>query len=105
MATRNGALAMGFANCGVIAPGYDADLILFDMRKPHLRPRHDLVNNIVHSANSADVDTVIVAGRILMRNRELVTLDEERILAESEQSAFRMIAQSDRMRLLREYKG
>jgi 5-methylthioadenosine/S-adenosylhomocysteine deaminase len=103
LATQNGARALGFPNSGVIAPGYDADLILFDFHKPHLRPRHNLVNNIVHSANSADIDTVIVAGRILMKNRKLVTLDEEHILFEAERSAFRMIAESDKMRLLRQY--
>ncbi|HID86997.1 MAG TPA: amidohydrolase, partial [Anaerolineae bacterium] len=52
LATRNGARAMGFPDSGVIAPGKAADLILFDVCKPHLRPRHDLVANVLHAATS-----------------------------------------------------
>jgi len=105
MATRHGALAMGFPESGVLAPGMAADIILFDFNKPHLRPRHDLVSNIVHSAFGSDVDTVIVAGRVLMQDRQLLTLDEERILYEAERHATRLIGQAREMWRVREYKG
>jgi 5-methylthioadenosine/S-adenosylhomocysteine deaminase len=103
MATRNGALAMGFASSGVLAEGAAADLILVDFERPHLRPRHDLVANLVHTAKGADVTHVIVNGRVLMRNRELLTLDEERILYEAERHAFRMVNQN--MSRMREYQA
>ncbi|MCL2838019.1 MAG: amidohydrolase [Oscillospiraceae bacterium] len=81
MATTNGYLALGLENSGSIEAGKYADMILLDFNKPHLTPNHNTVSNIVYSANGADVDTVIVRGKILMENRELKTLDEEKILA------------------------
>ena len=102
LATRNGARAMGFPDSGVIAPGKAADLILFDVRKPHLRPRHDLVANVLHAATSADVSHVMVDGRLLLREGELLTLDEERILYEAERRAWRMVGQE--LRMVRRYK-
>jgi 5-methylthioadenosine/S-adenosylhomocysteine deaminase len=101
LATQGGAKAMGFPQSGVIAPGRPADLILFDMRKPHLRPRHNLLSNIVYSAKSPDISHVIVNGRVLMKDGVLTTLDEERILYEAERRAFRMVRQD--MRIVRAY--
>lgn len=103
MATQAGARAMGFAESGVLAEGRPADLILIDLDRPHLRPRHDLIANLVHSAKGADVTHVIVDGRLLMRDRELLTLDEERILHEAEQRAFRMVNQN--MSQVRQYRA
>ena len=103
MATANGARAMGFADSGVLAPGRAADLALFDLDRPHLYPRHNLVANLVHSARGSDVTHVIVDGRLLYRDGELLTLDEERIMAEAERHAKRMVGQP--MRIVREYKA
>jgi len=102
LATQNGARALGFPDSGVIAPGKNADLIIFDFDRPHLRPRHDLVSNIIYAAKSPDITHVIVAGKLLMRNGELLTLDEERIIYEAEQRAWRMVSQN--LRMVREYK-
>ena len=101
LATQNGARALGFPDSGVIAPGRAADLIIFNFDKPHLRPRHNLLSNIVYSAKCADISHVIVDGRVLLREGELTTLDEERILYEAERRAFRLVKQD--MRLLRTY--
>jgi 5-methylthioadenosine/S-adenosylhomocysteine deaminase len=90
LATQNGARAMGFSDSGVIQPGAAADLVLIDMDRPHLVPRHDLAANLVHSARAGDVDYVIVDGRLLLRKGELITLDEEKIKCEAEARAFRM---------------
>jgi 5-methylthioadenosine/S-adenosylhomocysteine deaminase len=103
MATQNGAKAMGFSNSGVIAPGHAADLTLFDFDKPHLYPRHNLVANLVHSAKGSDVSHVVVDGRLIYRNGELLTLDEEQILREAERHAFRMVGSE--MKSVREYRG
>jgi 5-methylthioadenosine/S-adenosylhomocysteine deaminase len=103
MATANGARAMGFPESGVLAPGRAADLALFDLDRPHLYPRHNLVANLVHSARGSDVTHVIVDGRLLYRNGELLTLDEERIMAEADRHAKRMVGQE--MRIVREYKA
>ena len=101
LATQNGARALGFPESGVIAPGRPADLLLFDFRKPHLRPRHNLLSNIMYSAKSPDISHVIVDGRVLMREGQLTTLDEERILYEAERRAFRLVKQD--MHVVRAY--
>jgi len=101
LATQGGAQAMGFPESGVVAPGRSADLLLYDFRRPHLRPRHNLLSNIMYSAKSPDISHVIVAGRVLMRDGALTTLDEERILYEAERRAWRMVKQD--MRIVRAY--
>ena len=60
---------------GSLAPGRRADIILVDLTGPHTQPVHDLAATLVHSARSSDVRTTIVDGRILMRDRELLTID------------------------------
>jgi 5-methylthioadenosine/S-adenosylhomocysteine deaminase len=102
MGTQHGAQAMGFTDSGVVAEGHPADLILVDFDRPHLRPRHDVIANLVHSVQGADVTHVIVNGQLVMRNRQLLTLDEERILYEAERHAFRMVGQD--MHQVREYQ-
>jgi len=103
LATRGGARACGFPESGVVAVGAPADLILVDTRRPHLRPRHDLVANVVHSAHAGDVTDVLCDGRWLLRGGALQTLDEERILAEADARARAMVSRE--MRVVREYRA
>ena len=103
MATANGARAMGFSESGVLAAGRPADLSLFDLDRPHLYPRHNLVANLVHAARGSDVTHVIVDGRLLLRNGDLLTLDEKRIMAEADRRAKRMVGQP--LKMVREYKA
>lgn len=91
LATQHGARAMGFPNSGILQVGADADLILIDMDKPHLVPRHDLAANVLHSAKGPDVRYVIVDGKVLLRQGKLTTLDEEKIMREAEQRGLRMV--------------
>lgn len=102
LATQAGAQALGFPESGVVAPGMAADLILLDLDGPHLRPRHDLVANVLYAAKSSDITHVMVAGRWLLRQGELVTLDEERILYEAERRAWRMVG--GELRIVRAYR-
>lgn len=93
-ATLQSARAVGLGDSvGTLAPGRRADIILVDLTGPHTRPVHDLAATLVHSARSADVRTTIVDGRILMRDRELLTLDVPAIAAELER---RLPALTDR---------
>lgn len=94
MATQNGARAMGFENSGQIVPGAAADIVFFDFRRPHLRPRHNLVGNLLYSANAGDIRHSMIAGKFVMKDFVILTLDEERILKEAEDSAFAMIARA-----------
>ncbi|MEU1148537.1 amidohydrolase [Streptomyces sp. NPDC005863] len=82
-ATLQSARAVGLGDeIGSLAPGRRADLVLVDVTGPHTQPVHDLAATLVHSARSADVRTTIVAGRVLMRDRALLTLDVPEIVAE-----------------------
>ncbi|WP_338826291.1 5-methylthioadenosine/S-adenosylhomocysteine deaminase [Moorella thermoacetica] len=83
MATLNGARALGLEKeIGTLEAGKKADLILVDMRQPHLMPPNDVEANLVYAARGSDVDTVIVNGKILMARGEVKTLDAEEIYAQ-----------------------
>ncbi|WAZ21010.1 amidohydrolase [Streptomyces cinnabarinus] len=82
-ATLQSASAVGLGDrLGSLAPGRRADIILVDLGGPHTQPVHDLAATLVHSARSSDVRTTIVDGRILMRDRELLTLDVAAVAGE-----------------------
>ncbi|UFQ15008.1 MULTISPECIES: amidohydrolase [Streptomyces] len=75
-ATLQSARAVGLGReIGSLAEGRRADIILVDLSGPHTQPVHDLAATLVHSARSGDVRTTIVDGRVLMRDRVLLTLD------------------------------
>lgn len=102
MACRSGARAMGFDG-GIIEAGAPADLILLDQRGPHWIPRHDIAATVVYGSHPSDVSHVMVNGNLLLREGELLTLDEKRIAREAEQRAMRMVGSS--MSPLRTYRG
>ncbi len=79
MGTCNGAAAIGFKDTGKIAEGMKADIILLNTDKPHFYPKNNLLSSIVYSAQASDVETVIIDGRIVMKNREFCNIDEEKI--------------------------
>ncbi|MEU5701865.1 amidohydrolase [Streptomyces aurantiacus] len=82
-ATLQSARAVGLGErIGSLAPGRRADIILVDLTGPHTQPVHDLAATLVHSARAGDVRTTIVDGRILMRDRELLTLDVPAVVQE-----------------------
>jgi 5-methylthioadenosine/S-adenosylhomocysteine deaminase len=103
MACQAGARALGFSDSGVLKAGAAADLVLFDTRGPHWCPRHDLGAAVVYGSHPSDVRHVIVNGRILLRDGELVTLDEERICREAERRGFRMVGR--KMTRMRRYEN
>ena len=82
MATAGGAKALGLSSvCGTIEVGKRADLVLVNFETIHNQPINDIFSQIVHCAKASDVRTVIVNGEILMRDRQLRRLDDNRILA------------------------
>ncbi|MDS1029919.1 amidohydrolase [Bacillota bacterium LX-D] len=88
MATKNGAAALGLQDkIGMLKPGMLADVILFNINKPHLYPRHDILAHLVYSAQSSDIDTVIVDGKILVQNGTAKNFAVEQICAEIETRA------------------
>ncbi|MGM0900564.1 MAG: amidohydrolase family protein [Bacillota bacterium] len=84
MATIGGAKAMmQEKQFGSLEVGKKADMIGIHIDQPHIQPTHNLVNSLVESVNSTDVSDVIVNGKVIMKNREVLTLDEEKIMFES----------------------
>jgi len=81
MATLHGASVLGAANeIGSLEPGKKADIIVLDLDQPHLTPFFNIPSLLVYAARGADVVHSIINGRIVMRNRQLLTLDEKMIL-------------------------
>ncbi|MBN2518848.1 MAG: amidohydrolase [Candidatus Altiarchaeota archaeon] len=80
MATIEGARSLGREqDLGSLEEGKKADIILINLRKPHLLPVHGnsgLVSNLVYSSSGSDVGTVLVNGQIVMKDREILTVDE-----------------------------
>jgi 5-methylthioadenosine/S-adenosylhomocysteine deaminase len=80
MTTVNGAKALGFNDVGLLKEGMKADIIIIDTDNVHMRPLHNPQSSITYSAQGSDVDTVIVNGKVLMKDKELLTIDEEKLL-------------------------
>ncbi|MBL4904146.1 MAG: amidohydrolase [Desulfocapsa sp.] len=73
-ATKSNAKILGLSMLGEIAPGFKADITLLDMNQPHLQPFYNS-DVLVYSGSGADVETVIINGRIILRDRELLSFD------------------------------
>ena len=86
MATLNGARGIMEDRLGVVKEGYKADLILVDKQKPHLTPLHDLTT-LPFFITGDDVSDVIVDGRVIMRERRVLTMDEEEVVKRAEEIA------------------
>jgi len=81
MATIEGARALGLADrIGSLEPGKAADIIIIDTRKPHLTPLYHPASHLVYAVRGGDVQTTIINGRVVMENRELLTLDRESVM-------------------------
>ena len=91
MATVDGAKVLGFADCGKLEPGQQADIVLWDMHKPYWYPRHNKLSLLVYAASAYDADTVFVAGRKVVEAGKLLSFDEEKIYAEAEACAKRLL--------------
>lgn len=91
LATSGGAAAVGLGDrAGVIEVGRAADVVVVDMDRPHLTPCHDLVSNLVYCATGDDVATVVVDGRVVVRDGQAVGVDRERVLDGARSAAARL---------------
>jgi len=85
MGTVNGARSIGLEGVtGQLKAGMKADFIALSISKPHFVPRTDYISHLAYAARGSDVSHVWVDGKQLLRDGQLLTLDEERILAEAE---------------------
>jgi 5-methylthioadenosine/S-adenosylhomocysteine deaminase len=88
MATCSGARGLGLEKMvGTLTAGKKADLIIIDLNKPHLTPLYHEYSHLVYAAGGADVDTAMINGRLVMKNRRLLTIDEREVIAQVRQIA------------------
>ena len=96
-----GTRAMGRGDeLGSIEPGKRADIILVDLFKPHLVPINLPVARLAHFANAADVATVLVDGEVVMRDRQVMGVDEEAVLEDAETQCARVVRDNGLSELL-----
>ena len=93
MATKGGAVAAAFPDTvGSLEVGMKADFIQVDLDKPRLTPLYDIVSHLVYAANSSDVVTSVVDGKLLMKDRVVLTLDKAEVMAAVEAIAAKIRA-------------
>ncbi|MBD3404993.1 MAG: amidohydrolase family protein [Candidatus Lokiarchaeota archaeon] len=96
MATLGGAKALGLGDeLGSLEQGKLADIILVDMRHLNLTPNTNPVSNLVYAGSGNDVDTVIVDGKILLRDKEHLTLDRDAVMVKAEKHAVDLIERAE----------
>jgi 5-methylthioadenosine/S-adenosylhomocysteine deaminase len=84
MATIEGAKALHMEKeIGSLEPGKKADLILISLDEPNAVPMYDVYAQLAYALKGSDVQTVVIGGRIVMRDRKLLTLNEPEILAKA----------------------
>lgn len=92
MSTIEGAKVLGMDNqIGTLEVGKKADMIFIKNDKLHLCPENDVCANIVYSANGADVDTVIIDGKVIMQNRKMINIDEKQVMRNVKKIAKRLL--------------
>jgi 5-methylthioadenosine/S-adenosylhomocysteine deaminase len=92
MATLGGAKVLGLEKeIGSLEVGKKADIIILDLNRPHLQPIYNIISHLVYSATGADVRDVIIDGKLIMQDRKLLTLDEERVLQKAQEWGQRIL--------------
>jgi 5-methylthioadenosine/S-adenosylhomocysteine deaminase len=94
MATIEGARALHLeSEIGSLEAGKKADLILIGLDEPNAVPMFDVYSQLAYSLKGADVQTVVIGGRVVMRNRRLLTVNESEVLAKAREYGMK-VAQS-----------
>ena len=92
IATIGGATALGLDNeIGSLEIGKRADVIVVKLNTLHATPSTDPTSALVYSAQTSDVETVVIDGRVVMKNRELLTLDEKSVLRSASREGAELI--------------
>lgn len=92
MATIEGAKVLGLEDeIGTLEVGKKADMIFIKTDKIHLCPENDVCANIAYSANGADVDTVIIDGKVIMQNRKMLHSNEKEVMKQVKKIAKKLL--------------
>ena len=86
-ATRSGAQALARDDLGSLEPGMKADLAVVRLDRPHLAPALDVVSSLVHYGQASDMESVMVDGDWIMKDGEVLTMDEEAAIQAAEEAA------------------
>lgn len=89
-ATRGSAKALGFDDIGEIAPGRKADIVFLDLAVPHWIPANGTINQLVHAEDATAVRHVMIGGRMVVRDRRLLTVDLAALAVEAEAARERL---------------
>ena len=92
MLTINGAKVLGIDNLGKLKEKYIADLVLLDINKSsYFYPHHNNLSNIFYSSNSNSVNTVIIDGKVVLEDGNLLTMEENKVFQEVERRASELV--------------
>jgi cytosine/adenosine deaminase-related metal-dependent hydrolase len=106
MVTIDAARALGLEDeIGSLEPGKKADIILLDLFRPHLMPLNMPLYRVAYFANGNDVATVLVDGRILMRDRRVLSVDEAEVLELAQREAEAALRRTGLEHLVRTPEG
>jgi guanine deaminase len=100
--TEGGAKALGFDRIGRIEKGWKADLVVLDLSALHYVPLNNLANQIVFAEDGTGVESVMVGGEWVLRDRALVNVDIARLRSEAEEAVARLSAANAETRALTE---
>ena len=89
-ATEGGARALGFDRLGRIEKGWKADLVLLDLSALHYIPLNDLLSQIVFAEDGTGVDSVMIDGGWVMRDRKLLTVDVDALRRKADEAVARL---------------
>ena len=81
----------------MIETGKKADFIILDLDKPHLIPKHDILANVVYSAQASDIYMTVIDGRVVYKEGEFLTIDRERVQYEADRRVKRICSQMQGM--------
>ncbi len=88
LATRGSAKVLGLeGQIGALGPGLKADVVVLDLDQPHLTPLYDPYSHLVYAAGGGDVQTVVVHGRVVVQDRQVLSFDLEETLAKTRELA------------------
>jgi len=93
MVTQGSADLLGF-DSGRIEAGANADLAVVDLTAPHLTPAHDLVSHLAYAVRGGDVRHTVCDGAVLLRDREVLTLDERAVRERANERARDLVARA-----------
>lgn len=92
LATRGSARVLGMEKeVGALIPGLKGDLVVLNLDQPHLTPLYDPFSQVVYAATGADVQTVVVHGRVVVQDRRILTFDVAETLARSREMARELV--------------